>query len=224
MFSDDYTESLFAQAVKDNCQKNLEEDLDSNEPIEYSHEHIIKMEKLIQGDEKRELRVKIFAWTRRIAATAAAFFIVVGGVLLTVPEVRAAVIGAIQNRTEHYTDFSGEPTDADGEFKHRTLGYIPEGFTLASEVREKEYYSAAYVNDKNQYIKFQYALINGNISVNNEDAEYSQLHDDGTIYHVFESYDKTLSSTVLWDNGEQLFCIFGVINTDELLKIAKNVT
>jgi hypothetical protein len=221
MFSDDYTEALFAQAVRDNCQRNQKEDLENKESVEYSQNHIIKMEKLIRDDEKREIRAKIFTWTRRFAATAAAFFVVAGGVLLTIPEVRAAVIGAIQTRTEHYTDFSGEPTE--GEFKQWKLGYIPEGFVLDYEIKDNEHYYAAYVNDKNQDFYFLYTLIDNNISTNNEETEYTQVFDNGVLYHLFIAKEDSHASSIIWDNGVQLFRIFGDLSTDELLKIAKNI-
>jgi hypothetical protein len=182
------------------------------------------MEKLIRGDEKREIGAKIFTWTRRIAATAAAFFIVAAASLLTIPEVRAAVIGAIQNRTEQYTEFTGNPTDADGEFKYHTLGYIPEGFVLTSEIKEDEYYSATYFDDNNKKFRFQYGKIEDEISLNNEDAEYSQVFDGGILYHLFIADDDSRFSSIIWDDGINLFIISGELSIDELLKIAKNIT
>jgi hypothetical protein len=223
MFKDEYTEALFAQAVRDNCQRNFEEDFDNKEPIEYSHDHIVRMEKLIRDDEKREIRTKIFRWTRRCVAAAAAFFVIAAASLITIPEVRAAVIGAIQNRTEHYTEFTGESTDADGEFKQWKLGYIPEGFELDSEIKGKEYYFATYFDDTEKMIYFQYGKIEDVIAVNNEDVDYTQVYDEGVLYHVFTSGDEDHSSALIWDNEVQIFYISGELSIDELLKIAKNI-
>jgi hypothetical protein len=181
------------------------------------------MEKLIRGDEKREIGAKIFTWTRRIAATAAAFFIVASASLLTIPEVRAAVIGAIQNRTEQYTQFTGEPTDADGEFKYHTLGYIPEGFILDYEIKDKDNYYAFYANDKDQIIEFYNTTIVNSISTNNEDVDYTQVFDDGVLYHVFIAEDDSHATSIVWDDGVQLYKIYGELSIDELLKIAKNI-
>jgi hypothetical protein len=221
MFSDDYTEALFSQVVRDNCQRNFEEDLNNREPIEHSQSHIIKMQKLIRDDEKRELRSKIFTWSRRLVAAAAAFVIIASGVLLTVPEVRAAVVGAIENWTEKYTEFSGEPIN--NEFKQWTLGYVPEGFVLTDETMDGDFYIATYMNDVNLLFNYQYTPIDNSISVNNENLEYTQINYEGTVYHIFKSIDINYSSSVIWDNGTQLFCVSGDISSDDLLKIAKNI-
>jgi hypothetical protein len=221
MFSADLSEALFAQVVRDNCQKYLDEDMNNHEPIEYPQNHIIKMEKLIRDDEKREVRSKIFTWTRRLVATAAAFVIIASGVLLTVPEVRAAVAGAIQRWTEKFTEFTGEPIDV--EFKQWTLGYVPEGFVLTAETIDGESYIGTYISDDNLLFFFQYVSINGIISVNNENIEYTQANYEGIVFHIFKSRDKSSSSSIIWDNGTQLFCVSGDIPSDDLLKIAKNI-
>jgi hypothetical protein len=222
MFSDDYTEALFAQAVRDNCQRNLEEDFNNAEPIEYSHNHIAKMEKLIRDDQKRELRSKILTWTRRFVATAAAFVVVASGIFMTVPEVRAAVAGAIQNWTELYTEFTGEPIDAPS--KQWKLGYIPEGFVIETVTESEGYYHALYMNNQNQTLRFHYMGIDNSISTNNENAEYRQIVYGNIIYHVFESTDRNSQSSIIWDNGSQMFNLSGDLAVEELLKIAKNVT
>jgi hypothetical protein len=221
MFSDDYTEALFAQVVRDNCQRNLEEDLNNKEPIEYSQSHIIKMEKLIRDDEKRELRSKIFTWSRRFAATAAALVVVASGVLLTVPEVRAAVAGAVENWTEHFTKFTGDTIDSD--YRQWELGYVPEGFILESEIKDEDIYDATYINSENLMFSFQYMSLEHSISVNNENVEYYTQFIGNTIYHIFSSNNREQSSTVLWDNGNQLFCLSGDLSADDLLIIAKNI-
>jgi hypothetical protein len=222
MFCDDYTEALFAQVVRDNCQQNIEEDLYNKEPIEYSQNHIITMEKLIHNDEKREIRSKVFTWSRRFVATAAAFIVVTSGVLLTVPEVRAAVAGTIQNWTEQYTKFKGEPTE--GEFEQWALSYIPEGFVLESETVEANFYDATYINSVNKMFSFQYADIEYSISINNEDVIYRTLYEDGILYYIFDTLDDKHSNSVLWDNGSQIFYVYGDLSVDDLLKIAKNIS
>jgi len=189
----------------------------------------------------------ITLWFKRIALVLITTVTVLAGILMLHEDVRAAVVNAFITWYDTYIqiDFSKIPEDtaqidgttdtvpADKEPEPVTenkdiydleIGYIPDGFELSQSDENINYREYIYYNKSDQYLVIGIYLSEETvISISKEDdAEYEKIKlNDTDAYIYYVESDKTGSIT--YSNSVYLVNITGIIEKDELIKIAENI-
>ena len=189
----------------------------------------------------------ITLWFKRIALVLITTATVLAGILMLHEDVRAAVVNAFITWYDTYIqiDFSKIPEDtaqidgttdtvpADKEPEPVTenkdiydleIGYIPDGFELSQSDENINYREYIYYNKSDQYLVVGiYLSKETEIAISKEDdAEYEKIKlNDTDAYIYYVESDKTGSIT--YSNSVYLVNIAGIIEKDELIKIAENI-
>lgn len=215
-------EALFRQAVIDNFEDEVNA-IPPNDVLagmyEFSDRHKNAMKRIFKA-EKRQDRLKVILKIGKAAAviaviTITAFFTM----LMTSPEVRAAVGRTIVEWYEKFTKFSSvsiEETTVEREWE---ITYIPDGYAFSETMGTLDNRIIRYKNAENEYITL---VCNYNISLSfdNEDLKYSEIISNGILYYYFESEGSDKYNSVAWINKGYAFNLTGVVPVDELLNIA----
>ena len=218
MFADSFSESIFARAVIDDFEREIETAMADDTPVEFSEQHEHRMSALF-ARERRRIRVRhVFAITRRAVAVIL-LLAALNVVLFSVPAVRAAV-GTVIEWFGKYTKFANDISPAN-DVRWEPF-YLPDGFTEESRFG-KSMQSIAYTDMNGIMLKFISVPDDGSISVNNEDVEYGQVAEGGITYHTFNAITEGSVSSVVWDMNGRRFCVGGVLPLEELLAVARSV-
>ncbi|MBQ3182288.1 MAG: DUF4367 domain-containing protein [Clostridia bacterium] len=157
-------------------------------------------------------------------------------VLMTNSGVRAAVVDAVMTWYEDHVrfDFSksedvpedtqeGEKDDGIG-VEDMTVGYIPEGFEEASRTEEIGFREYIYYSENGDYL-----LISINKSEDTEIEQDSEQHKYEKIIlnnkieaHMFYNNEER-HGAILFGNNVYTVSITGIIDKDELIKVAENI-
>lgn len=155
--------------------------------------------------------------------TAAAVFGIVFGMLLTQPEVYAAVQKTIRtifgeyDRIEYIDETSNVLND------NIRLGYVPEGYYLSDGTYTPIGVVLTYTNGVDK-IRFEYGTADGTISlVDNEHNEYEQFAANGVEYHYYSSLVAESDNAITWSENGYYFVVYAYFPKEVLVKIAENV-
>ncbi|MCM1060989.1 MAG: DUF4367 domain-containing protein [Eubacterium sp.] len=220
---------ILAEALKECLDEKLKEydELVANSPPhEFSPEFEKKMKK-IKNSIGREDRIKKYKRiaVRSIVSVAAAFGLIFG-VLLTQPEVSAAVQNVIRTVFNQYDkyDYVGEELTVDNFNNNIRLGYVPDGYYLSKGDYSPAVVSLEYLDENENKIMFDYGIADGSSSIyDNEHNSYSNFTINGIEYHYYESNDKDFYNMLVWYKDGYSFGIFAHLSKKELVKIAENV-
>jgi hypothetical protein len=216
-------EAIFRQAVIDNYERELAE-IDSEPDMEMSDSQKLRMRMLFAKERRHTHTTTVFMWARRFTAVAASIFILLGGALLTVPEIRASVGQTIVAWYDTFVQFgSGNQSEPESVELDWLPGWLPDGFTKISESKISGITTMRYANAENSVIEFKYVTNDNALSANNEGVEYGQTSHNGKVYHTFSAISDEFKSTVVWDTDGYLFNISGYVRIDQLLEIAWSV-
>jgi glutathione S-transferase len=219
MFSDSFSEAIFAQAVVDDFEQEMVNSRDDNAPIQFSERHKRRMDAMFSREQRQVRFKRIFTGARRVAA-AIALFTVLSMSLLAVPAVRAAV-GSVIEWFDEYVQFSGADTASDGT--RREPSYLPDGFIETDRVNENSFLSITYTGASGKMLMFICIPADDSISVNNEDVEYGQTTKEGIVYHTFSAENEDYMSSVVWDLAGNRYCVGAQLPIADLLAIAQSV-
>ncbi|MDR2356581.1 MAG: DUF4367 domain-containing protein [Oscillospiraceae bacterium] len=223
VFSDDsILEAIFRQAVVENYERELDE-LEKAPDIPVSDLQKRRMDALFAGA-RRETRVAVvIPWIKRLTAVAAALFVAVGLLLLTVPAVRASVGEALAVFFDVYVRFGPVETDApdDGAADWRP-SFLPDGFALESEFKPGEITALRYADAEGNVIEFTFVPADNAMSANYEHVAYSRTSRDGIVYHTFTAESDGYKSAVVWDFDGYIFSVTGYLPVEQLLEIAQS--
>lgn len=218
-------DALFRQAVIDNYEEELsviptKKELSTLYSL--SDEHIARMKRLFSQAERLEMLRSAAKWTRRCVAVVIVGFVVLFGVLMTVPEVRATVKSVIIEWFDQFTKFtSGQ--DSTKESLEWEPSYVPEGFTEDERYGDFGRLTIWYLDSKGNSIVFAYINQSDSVSVDNENRDFYEVEVTGTTYYIFESETSDKGNTVIWDKEGYRFTIEGQSPGGELLNTAKSV-
>ena len=218
-------DALIKEALIQDCYNELAELEKTVRPHSFSErfeKNIAKMKRKVFGKERLKATGVI------IRNTAAVVMIVIGltfGVLLTQPEVYAAVENVIKSVFDKFDryDFSGSDVTVETFNSEMRFRYIPDGYYLSMGNYSPVYVQLIYTND-NDEITFEYAIANGTVfSVDNEHKTHKTLYYGDIEYHYYESYDEDFTNTLIWNNKGYAFEIYAHLPQEELVKIAENI-
>ena len=213
-------EALFRQAVID----NFDAEIAAIPPIE-------ELEKMYPPTARREAqRKKLFRaeWQQRVLnpllRRVVIILVVLGtmlcGVLLTEPEVRAAVGDTMVKWYDGFTEILGiQSADENGMFEPL---YLPEGYEQKRVMEIEEITRIEYVDAAGSPLFFSFVSAVRAFNVDNDFTEYDAL-DTGVLYHIFQPEDSSMFGKVIWENMEHSFLIEGCVPMEELIRMAKSV-
>ena len=226
-------EKIFDLVLKEALQESLDKELQeidemvaSSPPHEFSPQFEKRMRKLINsiGRKDRIKKYKRIA-VRTIVSIAAAFGLVFG-VLLTQPEVSAAVQNVIRTVFDRYDkyDYIGDELTIDNFNDNIRFGYVPDDYYLSSGDYLAANVALIYKDIYDNEIMFDYGIADGTSSIyDNEHNSYSEFTINGIEYRYYESNDSDFPNTIVWYNKGYSFSISAHIPKEELVKIAENV-
>lgn len=220
-------DAILAEALEECLDEELKkyDEIKLDKPHEFSPQYKKKMRKIINsvGRKDRIKKHKRIA-VRSVISIAAAFGIIFG-VLLTQPEVYAAVQNVIRSVFDKYDkyEYVGEELTVDNFDDSFRLGYVPEGYYLSLGNYSPVYISLTYTNE-NDKISFRYGIADAlTASYDNEHNSFETFSVDRIEYYYYKSNDEDFYSTLSWYESGYVFVINAHLSKDELVKIAENI-
>lgn len=226
-----YSEALLRQAVIDAHTKELEalpSEAELREMYTLSKRHMRRMQELLRHEGRKERFRRVFVTARKGAAVAAVFIAILSALLLTNPEVRAAVKNAFNvfvEWTEKFTSYTFRGTEASAEPVEWEPAYVPEGF-------EVSYYDFLYGSTEIQYTNQEGIVIlfisspPDGVSlhaIDNEHQKYERTEINGVEYEIFAADSLEYMSYVSWVDNGYFFSISGQIEVEMLMEMAYSV-
>ncbi len=219
--------AILAEALEDCLDDELKkyDEIKFDRTHEFSPQYKMKRRKIINsvGRKNRIKKYKHIA-VRSVISIAAAFGLVFG-VLLTQPEVYAAVKNVFRSVFDKYDKYeyvSEELTVENFDDSFR-LGYVPDGYFLSNGSYSLAYVSLTYTNEKDK-ILFKYGIADSlTASYDNEHNSFETFSSDGIEYYYYKSNDEDFYSTLLWYENGYAFSLNAQLSKDELIKIAENI-
>lgn len=144
--------------------------------------------------------------------------------LVSMPEVRAAVVDAVIKFCDKYVslDFtkSGSTTLTNGEY---TFGYIPKGFRLTEQYEDPITKIYKLTNDVGKEIYISYTpTFMTTIENDIENNEFSEISVNGYKAYLFKANGQE-KTKLIFDDGDNVIRIAGDISEQDVLKIAKKI-
>ena len=161
----------------------------------------------------------------RTVVSAAVAFGIVFGMLLTQPEVYAAVQKTIRTVFGEYDKIEYVDEAADDTVINDSirLGYVPEGYYLSEGKYTPLDVSLIYKNGENR-IKFEYGFANGEFDyIDNEHNEYERFMQNGIEFYYYKSSEENYYDVITWYENGYSFIIYAHLSKDNLVKIAENI-
>ena len=221
---DNAFDEMLRQAIVEKFYEEVES-LPPNDELAKLHtftpEHETRMRKLFARDKRRD-RIKDAA---RHCTKAAAMFMLAAtllfGLMMLVPQVRAAVYQTLMEWHDQYVKFKSEAPKTEKTNLEPT--YIPDGFVETERVELPEIVLITYTNsDTGEIITFDSTIASASTAVDNENKTYSICKTDDIEYHIFTSTVEGGSSIIIWEIDSQRYCIISTYNVDDLVEMANS--
>lgn len=218
-------EKAFIEHEKD-LLKSYPDDVELEREYPISKKEIRRFKNIVKEKEYGKKLVRVYF--ERAAVVVLCMISLFFALIMTSPEVRAAVENVILKWYDKYTEFifTESTTGLVAEkIEDVEIGYIPDEFEIIiSEEQENERYYC-YVNSESPDFDIAITVFYNNdvaISTDNEKLEYEIMVFDSRelwiMYNYEESYGKVLIS------GEKVsVSVSGFVEKDELIKIAKSM-
>lgn len=205
--------------------KELYESLPSDEElggITFSDAFENKMQKLINA-QKKSYYYMINTVGKRVAIILLTLFISLTVTTFGVKAIRESVIEFITETFDKFTKVTvkNEDTSATHDvFIKASPQYIPQGYTVESEIDVFGVYQIYYTDKNNNTIDYHQEFGNLNtLQINTENVEYENI--------TINSYDGVFynngSNTIVFADETYLYKVYGQISKDELIKIAESI-
>ena len=205
--------------------KNLCESLPTDEELKditFSENFENKMQKLIRAQKKSYFYL-INTVGKRAAVIILAIMISLTATTFGVKAIRESVIKFITETFEKFTAVSVENEEADAQVEiiKTAPQYIPEGYTLESEMESGGIYRVIYSSLGNSTIDYIQQINIGTIyNVDTENNGFDKIY-----INSLESikYVKNKSNIVVFADKNYLYTIQGQVSFDELIKMAESI-
>lgn len=179
-----------------------------------------KMERMIEGQEKKARRKKI----RQFAAVAAAAALVLFGV--TNPQTISKAGQWLIRWYDDHVSFRFVEDAGHVEVPRYELGYVPEGYKLEWD----DYFAGGedilYYNDEGQCLDFSSGSISDGLEIDNENKDFLTITGSrGEIIYYLRARNPEDESSMTWisEDGTLKFCLMGNFSQEELLKIKEGI-
>lgn len=196
------------------------------EPCEFSPAFERKMERLIRM-ERLPFSALINTVSKRVAAALIAACLALATTVCSVKALREPVFGFFIeiyetfSRVNFQKDGSGE-SDPNLIEQYYTPQFIPDGFTLVSEVRYDIMAKYEYCDSDGRDISFEQSLRNTSIVIDTEGTivEDVTVNDIAAIYYQNKGYDN-----LIWSDKGYVFTLSipSALGKSEILRMAESV-
>lgn len=231
---EDYEDLVFRKIMSIHLEeesKQILEEMKNNKSDEKPDTN--KIRKLIKKNERREQRNILAKYFKKAFLLVASFCLVaiisLSSVVVAFADVREAVTDIIYHlvfeENEKYTVISvGETTgfidpqiyDWEGAYAPT---YMPRGFVYTEKIVIDESYSIQYRKDDDFIVMKQFKNSSYNVDTERaEEIQYIEINNSDAIV-ILKNGETTLS----WSSGNTFFWMYSNIETEEVIKIAKNM-
>lgn len=204
----------------------MEEELQREEPHEFSPEFEQQMEELMQVARRRESTRERF---RYVAAAVLVLFLTGGILFIGSDGLRASRVGIdILDWLDEFFMVKSGVADRSEEavlFEESQIGYIPEGFEKVGELEMYASVQYKYLNKSNDYIVIDVCRDGMLLHIDVEDkVEKVQINAAGFEYA--DVYDEEHKENILmWNDAEGIYYyVVGSIGTEELIKVMDSIS
>jgi len=224
--SESFYEAVLKQAVIQDCLRELEA-LPSEQELEkslvYSPRHISRMKKLFANEARREATLRFTSYAKKVASVAAIVIMVIFGMLMLNPNVRAVIVETIVEWFETFTRFQSQKTDTAAFNMTWRPSYVPEGFFEKDVFESVGMASIMYTNEE-ETISLILMPADASLSVDNENMVYTEITVDEVHFYLFESEDDTGDNILVWNSEGVRFSLVSTITIDNLLLMAQSLS
>lgn len=209
----------------------------NDEDIHFSKNHITAMNKILYSQTVADdNRIRHFRLNKRLIFVAIITMTIVLIAALSVGADRLKFLDYFMNVSDISTDFSKSSESEKGiyyvdenikESSEKTteskysikLNYIPDGFILTDSSESRSISTYRYsCNDK--YFDVDKSIVPDTMSIDTEDAETEYIDINGN--EAFMSI-KPNQIILIWENNDILYGVYGNIDKETIIKIAKNM-
>jgi hypothetical protein len=187
----------------------------------FSSGHEVRMKALLAKADRRVFWHKAVRVSRRVAAVVLIAVTLLFGLLLTHPEVQAAVQKVFVEWYDTFTRFAFPDTQVIAPDVEWQLAYVPEGFEQSFYAYSNGDTEIEYQNLEGEFIRLQVLpTIQASFSVDNENSNYTVKQVDDVEYQVFSASSDEYVSRILWDKDGYAFMLTSTLTTQEIMEIA----
>lgn len=197
-------------------------------PVPAENEHIFskrfekKMKKLIRKTD-HPVRYRII---QSSIAAVLALVIAFGSILAVSPSARAAVVNWLKETVGSWTHYTSAPGESQtGHEAAYELTSIPDGYTLAMENVSDSGKACAFTNQAGQILQFTY-IVGGkytDLYLITSSCQFSNVQWGNITVDVYIANDQSKSNSIVWEEGDVLFCISAFLEQDELVELIDHV-
>lgn len=216
---------IFKDAVLKAYQLDMEElpkEEELNDIHVFSEEFIDNIKKIDKYAKHKYFSIK-GKMIRGTTAIAISIFMVLS-VSLSVESIRTPLINYVVTAYEKYSSiiFKNDedkalPTTIEENY---ILTYIPQDYKLIDETNLVNIRELAYVDSVGNYLVFeQYTVDNMDMTIDTEGVEIKKVQINSYEGILYTNKEIT---TVIWNNGRYGFSIYGKLNEDLIIEMAKS--
>lgn len=219
--------------LRDSLMELMELDLTrEKEALAHSEPHVFSagFEQRMELLFKRYRRRARLQEAMRYAAAAVLVVFLTGGILLIGSEKTQASIldlPILEWLDDYFSLGQGDHTRKEEQalFEESRIGYLPEGF---EKVYEEQTFSAVcykYENENQEIIKIYARRGKTLYNSDSDDVEQELLFNDAGFEYRYVLKNETSDSKVFWVDAEEIsYCVEGVLELEELIKIMNGIT
>lgn len=186
-----------------------------------------RMQRLIKEERRSPQVQKAVTFSKRAILVLAALLVMAIGMVMSVEGLRVQFFKLVSETFEKYTAIAFDKNEAvsteDSSFVQYELSYIPEGFSVESEICEpvtKVHY-VVYSNKEGKVINLsQECLENVSTSINTEGVSQEKISINGFDGYCFSNIGL---QSIYWYNNEYLFMVSSSLDRNTVLKIAESI-
>lgn len=236
--SEEVFDALLRRALIEDLQREmdeLEKDESLHQPYPFSKRFQRRMDRFFRKEVYHKPNPALLV-LRKVAVFAVCLLAAGFIAMISIPSVRASIRTLfIQTYDDHIT-FSrtnpnavSTPAEPYAVFDGYEVQYLPEGYEVVEWNPEKDKCTGRFFNpiEDNGEIKFYAYEADLWFGPPSADSEHSKLTDQDVNGHEgyrFEAIDDEGVNKIMWLDENYCFEVFSLINIDELLKIAENIT
>lgn len=217
--------ALLVEALMEHCERELA-GLDSAERHNYTQKFEKNIGRLRHSVGFKEKTADAGKAVWNAVLTLAVIVSVSFFILLTQPEVYAAVENVVKQTFSGRDKLTFQGAEQEQFDDSKRLGYVPEGYFLTNIRYSFEGAVLSYLDENEYEITFEYALADSfSIYIDNDLHEGKEAVINGQVYYAYfpKDSDSYGYSSVIWYADGYGYCLTAQLSYDELIKIAESV-
>lgn len=218
-------EKAFIEHEKD-LLKSYPDDVELERKYPISKKEIRRFKNIVKEKEYGKKLIRVYF--DRAAVVVLCIISLFFALIMTSPEVRAAVENVILKWYDKYTEFiftEAKTGLVAEEIEDVEIGYIPEKFNLEFEERLETQFYAYYLSeaDANKFFTINVFINNnGTLAFDNESLEYENIEISGQEAWLMYD-DEEANGGIVFVGKSITIDIAGYLSKEELVKIAENI-